>query len=108
MKNIDINKEIETKIPLKFNKDGSFRILMISDIHGGVGYDKEHTVAAIQALVDNTKPDLVLLGGDNAGPGIIHIETAEQLKEMLDGIASPMEKAGIPWAHVYGNHDNNF
>lgn len=108
MKTIDIQNEMKTKIPLKFKNDGSFRILFISDIHGGVGYDSEHTVAAIQALTDGTKPDLVLLGGDIAGPGYIHIETQQQLKEMLDTMVSPMENAGIPWAHVYGNHDNNY
>jgi hypothetical protein len=39
---------------------------------------------------------------------MIHIETAEELKEMLDGLSAPMENAGIPWAHVYGNHDDNY
>jgi len=108
MMNINIDKEIQTKIPLRFKADGSYKILMISDIHGGAGYDKENTVPAIQALIDNVRPDLVLLGGDTAGPGYIHIENKEQLKEMLDSMVSPMENAGIPWAHVYGNHDDNY
>ncbi len=93
---------------LKFRPDGHFRILMVSDIHGGVGYDETRTVAALKALLEAAKPDLVLLGGDIAGPGVIHIETAPQLREMLDGLCAPMERRGIPWAHVYGNHDDNF
>lgn len=104
----DLTYDLQTKIPLKFREDGGFRILMVSDIHGGKGYAKEKTVRALQALLDEVKPDLVLLGGDIAGPGVIHIETAEELKEMLDGLSAPMENAGIPWAHVYGNHDDNY
>ncbi|MBO5128349.1 MAG: metallophosphoesterase family protein, partial [Clostridia bacterium] len=105
---MDISYDLHTKIPLKFRADGKFRILMVSDIHGGAGYAADKTIRALQALVDETRPDLVLFGGDTAGPGVIHIETAEQLREMLDGLSSPMENAGIPWAHVYGNHDDNF
>ena len=105
---MDISYDLHTKIPLKFRADGKFRILMVSDIHGGAGYAADKTIRALQALMDETKPDLVLFGGDTAGPGVIHIETAEQLREMLDGLSSPMENAGIPWAHVYGNHDDNF
>ncbi len=108
MKTIDLQEALYTKQPLKFDENGKFRILMVSDIHGGVGYNAKQTIQALQALVDEAKPHLVLLGGDIAGPGMIHIETAQQLREMLDGMTSPMEKAGIPWAHVYGNHDDNY
>jgi len=104
----NLKEALYTKVPLKFNENGKYKILMISDIHGGVGFAAKKTVAAIQALLDVHKPDLVLLGGDIAGPGYIHIENQEQLKEMLDKLVSPMEKAGIPWAHVYGNHDDNY
>ena len=99
---------LRTKKPLRFSEKGTFRILMVSDIHGGVGYNKKKTVAAMKALTEAEEPDLVVLGGDNAGPGVIHIENAGQLKEMLEGIVSPMEERGIPWCHVFGNHDDNY
>lgn len=108
MYSVDLEKSLYTKKPLRFDEDGIFRILMVSDIHGGVGYDEMHTVRAMQALVDHTAPHLVLLGGDIAGPGSIHVANQEELKTLLDGLVSPMEQAGIPWAHVYGNHDDNF
>jgi hypothetical protein len=104
----DLTPWLTTKRPLRFREDGGFRILMVSDIHGGVGYNKKKTVAAMNALMEAEKPDLVVLGGDNAGPGVIHIETAEQLEEMLSEITSPMEERGIPWCHVFGNHDDNY
>ena len=108
MHTVDLEKNLYTKRPLRFDADGKFRVLMVSDIHGGVGYDEMRTVRAMQALVDCTKPHLVLLGGDIAGPGTIHISNKEELKVLLDGLVAPMEQAGIPWAHVYGNHDDNF
>ena len=108
MRTAELEKDLYTKLPLRFTADRKFRILMVSDIHGGVGYDEMRTVRAMQALVDYTKPHLVLLGGDIAGPGTIHISNKEELKAMLDGLVAPMEQAGIPWAHVYGNHDDNF
>ena len=97
-----------TKKPLRFRPDGSFRILMVSDIHGGVGYNKKKTVAALEALTESQNPDLVVFGGDTAGPGHIHIETAEQLRDLLTDLSGPMERRGIPWCHVFGNHDDNY
>lgn len=108
MHTVDLQETLFTKRPLRFGSDGMFRILMVSDIHGGVGYDEMRTVRALQALVDETSPDLVLLGGDIAGPGSIHVSNEEELRDLLDGLVGPMERAGIPWAHVYGNHDDNF
>lgn len=97
-----------SKFPLRFRPEGKFRILMVSDIHGGAGYNREKTVAALSALVEAEAPDLVVFGGDTAGPGHIHVETAEQLRALLDDLSGPMEAAGIPWCHVFGNHDDNY
>ena len=98
----------DLKKPLRFRADGSFRILMVSDVHGGVGYNRKKTVAAMNALVETQDPDLVLFGGDTAGPGVIHIETPEQLRDLLTDLSGPMESRGIPWCHVFGNHDDNY
>ncbi len=107
MKQLHLYEALYSKLSLRFNARGKFRILMVSDIHGGVGYSLK-TPAALEALLKGTKPDLVLLGGDIAGPGVIHVENEQQLRDMLDTLCEPLERAGIPWAHVYGNHDNNF
>ena len=34
---MDINESLYCKHPLRFGAEGKFRILMVSDIHGGVG-----------------------------------------------------------------------
>lgn len=90
------------KRELKFRPDGSFKILMMSDIQEGVDYDPR-TPEAIDRLVEKERPDFVLLGGDNCDGR--KLKTAEELKRYLEIFVAPMEKRGILWAHVFGNHD---
>lgn len=98
---------LRLKKTLRFNAQGKFRILFLSDLHGGHGQSAQ-LAEAIEAMVEAAKPDLVMLNGDTAGCGPIHVETAEQVREMLAIDVEPMEKRGIPWAHTFGNHDNNY
>ncbi|MBR5871359.1 MAG: metallophosphoesterase, partial [Clostridia bacterium] len=98
--NQQINELLSSKQSLRFSADGTFRIMMFSDIHGGRGFAAKETHDAIEALVADAKPDLVLIGGDICGPGIIHAETEDDVRFVLDAISEPMEKRGIPWAHV--------
>lgn len=95
------------KKTLRFNAQGKFRILFLSDLHGGFGQSAQ-LAEAIEAMVAATAPDLVMLNGDTAGCGPIHVETVEQVREMLEIDTAPMTKRGIPWAHTFGNHDNNY
>ena len=37
---------LTTKRPLRFRRDGTFRVLTVSDIHGGAGYNEKKTAAA--------------------------------------------------------------
>ena len=99
---------LTTKLPLRFRPDGNFRIMMFSDIHGGRGFAANETHDAIEALIAKTNPDLVLIAGDICGPGYIHAETVDDVCFVLDAISEPMERRGIPWAHVFGNHDDNY
>ncbi|MBR4727797.1 MAG: metallophosphoesterase family protein [Clostridia bacterium] len=92
--------EFTPKCSLKLRKDGGFRILMMSDAHQKPG-DDVRTIRAMGLLIDRTRPDLVMLGGDNVAACASEAEFEAQLAR----IASPMEERGIPWAHVFGNHD---
>lgn len=85
---------------LKFNKDGFFRILVLTDAHHAPGTGTE-TIRAMESLIDRTTPDFVFLDGDN----IAGHATKKNCTDMIAQIVSPMESRGIPWAHVYGNHD---
>lgn len=93
---------------LHLNGAGQFRILCISDIHAGIGYNEALTAAYLKILLKKTNPDLVLMLGDIAGPGEIHIENTVQLRKMLTSLTAPIENKKIPWASVFGNHDDNF
>ncbi len=53
-----------------------------------------HTV---KTLVERTRPDLITLSGDLAWAG--QDESYDKLADLLDSL-------GIPWAPVWGNHDN--
>ncbi len=90
---------------LRFNKDGKFRILMISDFHehvtGGRPCRTDRMVEGIEALLAESKPDLVLIGGDQC----IEENTFEETKAHMEYMISPILKRGLPWACVFGNHD---
>ena len=102
---------------LRFNENGRFRILMISDFHSlgnfnGVGVAKfrHKMIEGIEILLNETKPDFVMLGGDqciSAGDGeeIPKEEDIKRSYETLKEIMEPINKRNIPWAFVNGNHD---
>lgn len=95
---------MDTKHKLQFSQNGTFRVLMMSDIQESTTYDKR-SLQSICAVLDQAKPDLVVLGGDNCcGP---EIHSLQEFEEFLRIFAAPMEERGIPWAHVYGNHDHD-
>ncbi len=100
----NFEKHLYSKHELKFNKDGKFKILMMSDIQEPMNIDKR-TLPAINKLIDFTKPDFIILCGDNCDHN--SVKTAEDIKTYLDQITVPMESRKIPWAHVFGNHDHD-
>ena len=53
----------------------------------------------IRAVVEETKPDLILITGD-----IVYGEFDDSGRA-LAGFIAFMESIGIPWAPVFGNHD---
>ena len=93
-------EEFSSKLPLRFDKSGRFRILMMSDLHYAPDRDAR-TIRLMERLIDSQKPDFVILGGDNTTGKA----TKEEFLTLLKDIAEPMEKRQIPWAHIFGNHD---
>ncbi len=100
----NLEKNIYTKHELKFDSNGNFKILMMSDIQETLNYDVR-TLEAMDKLIEKTNPNLIILGGDNCDGTIL--KTEEELKKYLDIFTRPMEKRKIPWAHVFGNHDHD-
>lgn len=92
----------EQKYTLRFRENGEFRILVLSDVHGYPPAPCEQTLAVVNALIAREQPDLVLLCGDN----IKGCESEEQLRGCLTALTAYPEAHHIPWAHVFGNHDD--
>ncbi len=92
----------QTKHKMRFNEDGNFKVLMISDIQETLDYDPR-TLKGLELMMDEVKPDLVIWGGDNVDGR--YLKPYEDLCKYLDIFTEPMEKRGIPWMHVFGNHD---
>lgn len=80
-------------------KNGEFKIVQFTDTHINPGKEQNLEVYDfIQTIIGIEKPDLVILTGDIITDGNPW-KGYERLSEIF-------EKAGIPWAVVYGNHDS--
>lgn len=91
---------------LRFNKNKKFRVLMVSDFHLGVNPKLKEDynyklIRGLEALLENTKPDFVLIGGDQC----LNFDNAEDVKAKFTEAIEPILKRKIPWAAVFGNHD---
>lgn len=96
---------LNVKHTLRFNGDGKFRILFCGDPHGGLETHPQ-VKPALETLVKATNPDLVLFLGDISGCNI-GVRNEKELRDYLDDLMEYLEVNHIPWAHVYGNHDDN-
>lgn len=86
---------------IKFNADGKFKIVQFTDVH--YKKDTKESVVAIELInevLDAEKPDLVIFTGD--------VIWAKPVKEGLDEVFAPVISRNIPWAYVFGNHDDEF
>ncbi len=103
---------------LRVNKDGKFKILQVSDLHLSTGLgvcrDAEppthnggkcdadpRTLDFIGLVLDSEKPDLVVLSGDQ-----INGETAPDAQSALFKFAELFIRRSIPYALIFGNHDD--
>lgn len=91
---------------LRFNADGHFRILMVSDFHLGLNRrlkeDYNYKVTAgLEALICETSPDMVFLGGDQC----LASDDPAEAKALFETVIEPILRRGLPFATVFGNHD---
>ncbi len=96
---------LESKHRLQYNEDGSFRVLILADLHMNAGGDATKVQAVkdrVKFLVDKEQPDLVIFTGDNT----IGSSSEATLRANIDAMVSYIEEKEIPWCHVYGNHDH--
>ena len=84
---------------LKFHDDGKFTVINLCDCQDTYPpHDEMFTF--IYRIIEDYKPDLVVLGGDNAvGPQ----ETKEQ---EIEALVKPFVETGTYFTMVFGNHDH--
>jgi len=88
---------------LQKKKDRDFLILNFSDIHlrnrlwDNDMNEKIIGLHIMKTLIEKVKPDLITITGDISSPG--QESTYEHLADFFDSF-------NIPWAAVWGNHDN--
>ena len=92
---------IKKKVDLKFGNDGIFKIVQFSDIQDGPDTD-HRTIDLMNKILDFEEPELVVLTGDNIDG---RCNSIIGIKKAISNIAKPMESRQIPWAIVFGNHD---
>ncbi|PPQ90772.1 hypothetical protein CVT25_010161 [Psilocybe cyanescens] len=100
--------------PLHFSHSGKFKVLQVADLHFSVSQGMcrdtilspcEHsdnlTNTLISHVIDQEKPDLIVFTGDQLnGQG-----SSWDPKSVLAKFAKAVTAKGIPWAAVFGNHD---
>ncbi|PCH44068.1 Metallo-dependent phosphatase [Wolfiporia cocos MD-104 SS10] len=100
--------------PLHFTHDGRFKIMQIADLHYSVSVgDCRDTPLApckgsdnltntlLGRMLDAERPDLVVFTGDQLnGQG-----TAWDARSVLAKFARAVTEREIPWAAIFGNHD---
>ncbi|KMZ57254.1 putative inactive purple acid phosphatase 29 [Zostera marina] len=100
---------------IRFGNNGVFRILQVADMHYDYGkstecldvlpYQKKscsdfNTTEFVRRMIRVHKPNLVVFTGDN----IFGFDTIDPVRSMNMAFEAVTE-AGIPWAAVLGNHD---
>ena len=88
-------------IDLRFNDNGKFKILQFTDTHwlDGSGDDIK-TAKLMSELIEFEQPDMVIITGD-----VISGKEADSAKGQR-GILSALASNKVPWAIVFGNHDD--
>lgn len=92
-----------TEKSLRFNEDGKFKILQISDLQDNVLF-KNMAKDFMIKLLEEEKPDLVVLTGDNIGND--SSKTSDLMYLAFDEFMSIFEERGVKVAAVFGNHDD--
>lgn len=95
--NIEIVSEDTDSVTIKKNDDSEFKVMMFSDTHLNGNKNDQFTLKYLVENITNEKPDLVIFGGDNVSSAISKKRTEEFVRVM--------DKLGVCWAAVLGNHD---
>ncbi|PIA34972.1 hypothetical protein AQUCO_03700315v1 [Aquilegia coerulea] len=101
--------------PLRFGKNGHFKILQVADMHYGNGKTTPcqdvlpnqistcsdlNTTAFVDRMIRAENPDLIVFTGDN-----IYGFDATDAEKSLNSAFAPAIRSNLSWAAILGNHD---
>lgn len=98
-----LTETLANKVKLRFDENGEFKIMMLSDLHLYGNGLSAVTQENIRLLVKHERPNLIILNGDNVADPTVQSEG--DLRRLLKELTDYLESEGIYWIHVYGNHD---
>lgn len=86
-------------VKLKFDEEGKFKIVQITDVHYIIGSEgSAESLRMIGSVLDKENPDLVIFTGD--------VITCSPQKQGWDEVLATVIEREIPYAVVFGNHDD--
>ncbi len=94
--------EKSEELVLTMDRSKNFKIVQFADLHFGTEGERYHnadearTIEFMNELVENEKPDLIVLSGDNIMT--TGVEGMKELIRIMDGYQTP-------YTLVFGNHD---
>jgi hypothetical protein len=95
---ISFSSNAQQDFKLKFDQNGEFKIVQFTDTHIDFNNKKNLNVYDIvKDIINIESPDFVILTGD--------VITQNDPQPGYRRFADIFEKAGVPWAVVFGNHD---
>ncbi|CAO2825476.1 unnamed protein product [Amaranthus hypochondriacus] len=105
-------------VKLRFNKNGEFKILQVSDMHYANGKDTPcsdvlpsqiqqgcsdlNTTHFLRRYIQAENPDFIIFSGDN-----VHALDSKNYNKSMDEAFAPAIESNIPWTAILGNHDAN-
>jgi hypothetical protein len=88
--------------PLRFRPNGRFVIVQFTDLHWHNGEDEDlQTRRLMERVLEAEQPDLAAVTGD-----VLEGRRCRDPAESWRQAVRPLEERGVPWAAVFGNHDD--
>lgn len=88
---------------LKFGLNGKFKIVIFADVQDQLPVHAR-VIEIMKTAIEREKPDLVVFLGDQTEMSIKDPEI--DFRDAVRQILSPVVSAGVPYAFVFGNHDD--
>jgi hypothetical protein len=94
---------VSDDVVLRAGADGTFTIVQFADTQDDHEIDPR-TVRLMEAVLDDQRPGLVILTGDNIRSGP---RNRDEVWKAIHNIVDPLEARGIRWLVTFGNHDED-